>query len=105
MPRAPRRRRPGPTLALLNMEGLNLEYKKVVVEALCGSHTAARHTHFLVEECHLPVSAIRQIYGVVLLFAYGNIVYNHEFNIISILIIMKHHIVQGQIRLAHVRRL
>ena len=43
---------------------------KIDIGALNSSHTVARHTHFLAEECHLPVSAIRQIYGVVLLFAY-----------------------------------
>ena len=34
-------------LTLLNMECSNLEYKKVALEALSRSHTAARHTHFL----------------------------------------------------------
>ena len=41
----------GANLALLNMEGLNLEYKKVAVEALSGSHTVARHTHFFASGC------------------------------------------------------
>ena len=38
------------------MEGLNLEYRKVVVEALSGSHTAARHTQFLHQDAFDPQS-------------------------------------------------
>ena len=64
-PKVRRGRQLGANVASLNMEGLSLEYRKVAVEALSGSHTAARHMQFLHQDAFDPQSIdIQQLHFV-----------------------------------------